>query len=319
MQSQNSEISIKTKKSIGLVVIGRNSEETLKRIYTEERTKLFVRYFQEMIYVDSRSNDQSICFMKDRGFDTYLIKDSSVLSAACGRRCGTLVSNSDYILYLDSDMEFEGLEYIDEVVKEVEESDFIGAVGQVTDNYPDGSIRERKRKDGIVAVSFGGFVVIKREEVLSAGNWNHNLLANEELDLHARFSRRQKKIMFSRKIAVKHYTEVQSALQELLSIYFPIRPGRYGALGKVLRAQADIKDFFHVISLQREVLFLTIPLLSLFSFDPVFICASVFVYFYFVAKRRSYKYAFVVPGLLVGALYGCCLKSHNKDFAFEKA
>lgn len=319
MQLQNSEIAANGKKTIGLVVIGRNSEEALKRIYTKERAELFARSFHEMIYVDSRSSDQSVHFMKDRGFDTYLIKPNSVLSAACGRRCGTLVSKSDYILYLDSDMELEGLEYIDELIKEVEEKGFIGAVGKVIDHYPDGSIRERKRKDEIVAVSFGGFVVIKRDDVLSAGNWNHNLFANEELDLHARFSRRKKRIMFSKKIAVKHYTEVQNALQELLSIYIPIRPERYGALGKVLRAQADIKDVSHVIFLQREILFFVVPLLSLFSLEPIFVGASTFFYFYLVAKRRSYKYAFVVPGLLVGALYGCCLKPHSKDFAFEKA
>lgn len=319
MKQRGGEVIRVKKKSVSLVVIGKNSEDSLRRIYTQERISSFASTFCELIYVDSRSDDQSIAFMKSRGFETYIISEGSALSAACGRRCGTLVSKGDYVLYLDSDMELNGLEYIFDLIDKAEDSDFIGLVGKVIDNYPDGTCRERKRKDDLVAVSFGGFVIINRNEVISAGNWNHNLIANEELDLHARFYRNKKKIMFSDKISVQHYTEVSSPVHEFLSVYIPIRPSRYGALGKVLRSQSDFLHCVSILSMQREILFLLLPILALISLDPLLVGLSLALYFYLVGKRRSYKYALIVPGLLLSAAYGYFLKPCRKSAEFEKA
>ena len=74
--------------------------------------------------------------------------------------------------------------------------------------------------------------------LLAAGNWNGDVVANEELELHARLRRAGHRVRYLPAFSVRHYTIVSSPLHELASAYFPIRPDRYGALGMAVRASA---------------------------------------------------------------------------------
>ncbi len=293
--------------SLALVVIGKDSEQRLKETYSTDLIRFLSGYVDELIYVDSCSEDRSVNLMKSLGFAVYDLSGSTYTCASAARRVGTEVSRCDYILYLDSDMEIQSPSvFFDILGSFMNKKRGTGCVGKVVDIYPDGRSRNRVRKlgDGEVAGSFGGFVLLSRKDVLSCGNWSASLKANEELDLHLRLRACGKKVVYLKDIEVKHYTIVVSQLSELLSLYFPTRPARYAALGKVAKRVTSFKHLAWFIRMNSEV-FLLALLLIFGSFVAYYFFAALAVfYIFYVTLVRGWKFNFVVSGLLLSLSLG---------------
>ena len=306
--------------SLAIVVIGKNSEQRLKETYTPDLMRFLSDCVDELIYVDSCSEDLSISLMKSLGFCVYELSGSTYTCASAARRVGTEVSQCDYILYLDSDMEIQSPPaFFDLLYSFMSEKKGVGCVGKVVDIYPDGRARHRVRKatDGEIAGSFGGFVLLSRKEVLSCGNWSASLKANEELDLHLRLRACGWKVIYLNGIEVKHYTVVVSQFSELLSLYYPTRPARYAALGRVAKEIDGLKNFAWFFRMNAEVFLLVLLLvLCLFFTFPYFV-VMVFFYIFYVTYFRGWKFNFVVPGLLLGLLIGLLLPVERNVVNYE--
>lgn len=310
--------------SISLVVIGKNDQNNLKKIYTQQKIKELKKIFTEFIYVDSCSNDSSRELMSTSGFDVYQICAESFKSASGGRYIGAEESNCEYILFLDSDMDIKQAELINQELKLSIQKGFVGFVGDVIDIYPSGNSRKRirQKKKNNCAISFGGFVLIDRAVLLEAGNWNANVPANEELELQARLKNNGAFIYKTDKISVSHFTIVEDPLRELLGLYFPLRKSRYGALGYALYSAVKHKSLLSLLSLIPEFCTFSILILALFmsliSSNFIMLPFLLLLYIFIVIKNRSVKYLVVPPGLFISFLYGV-YKYRESKVKYEKS
>lgn len=303
-------------KKIGLVVVGRNAKNQLKEIYDIEYINTLRENFEELIYVDSDSSDGSDDEMTKYGFQVIKI-ESNQHSASLGRKIGTLNSRSDYICYLDSDMKLFNVDKVKTKISKIEEQKYCGYVGDVIDIYPNGQKRLRARKIKKEATSFGGFVLIKKDDVIKSGNWSDNLVANEELDLYIRLKKNNCKILYDKNIYVEHHTIKSSKFQELFSLYFPMKNPRKGSLGRVLKKQRNMKSIFIFFSLQRELVYYFISILAfIVSLEVALII--LFVSFILVTNRRSWKYNFVIPGLIISLFTGIVMSKKKVIYKYEK-
>lgn len=310
--------------SISLVVIGKNDFKNLSSIYTEEWVDKLNLTFKELIYVDSLSNDNSVEVMKKSGFEVYQLNQNSFQSAAAGRYIGGVECTSDYILFLDSDMELFGLDGLLSEIKMAEDKGFCGVVGDVEDVYPDESVRLRERKKSVgsdEAISFGGFIILSRSALLQAGNWNPYLPANEEIELFARLKKNDFSIYKSDMLMVKHYTVVLSPFKELLGVYIPLRKGRYGAFGYALRSAYKRKALWELCKLFPEPFYFMLCLgwvgyfISIDSFTLTVL--PVLGYVLAVLRKRSAKYCVVPPGIFISLWVGL-LKYKETIVSYEK-
>ncbi|EJB8445297.1 glycosyltransferase [Vibrio parahaemolyticus] len=308
---------------VSLVVIGKNDEQKLKSIYDKnDLIKEIKEYFQELIYVDSGSDDNSVAYMQSKGFKSYQIDKGSYKCASAGRYIGAKEALGDYILFLDSDMLINKLSNLNCEIKKARERNFVGIVGTVIDIYPNGLKRERIRKSrDNNAPSFGGFIILERKTLLECGNWDPGIPANEELELHTRISKMSGKILLSDNISVDHFTCVSNPVMELMSLYFPLRKGRYGAFGYVLRATFKSGSFCELYKLSPEVFYFMMSVVAfIFSItldQVVFSIIPIILYFSLVINRRSYKYLVVPPGVFLSMFYGL-YKYYNVKVSYEE-
>ena len=307
---------------LALVVIGKNSIDNLTNIYTAAYVSRLEKFLIDLIFVDSSSSDSSVHFMKDMGFRCFVISPDGAICASAGRYVGVEESTSKYILFLDSDMEIENIEsFFSRVADFFHEgsNDFSGLVGDVIDRYHDGTTRRRIRvasKAGD-ATSFGGFVLLEREALIESGGWNYRLPANEELDLYSRLKENNKRVCYTNGIHVIHHTEVPSPLYELLSLYLPLRPARYGALGKVFRWHLLSKRGWQLLRLEFEAF--AFVAFSILLFINLNFSLSVFVIYEVVLLlRRGVRYNLVVPGMALNLLFGFFMPISKKGVKYEK-
>jgi hypothetical protein len=95
--------------------------------------------------------------------------------------------------------------------------------------------------------------------VIEAGNWNPRVIANEELDLHARLRARGGHVLFEDAILVDHFTQLQGVTDKLaMLVNWRGRGGdRYGAPGMALRSCLASGAVRQLIALSPEPFFAT--------------------------------------------------------------
>lgn len=302
--------------SIDLVVIARNSATQLKAIYGQaDYLASLRRVFDHLWYVDSSSADDSVEVMAAAGFHCLQVGPEGRMSAAASRATAAAQSNADLLFFLDGDMMFDAPDDLPLTVRDYLEARKIdqrlsGFAGITIDVYPDGRVRQRTLRpdrDGN-APSFGGFVALERLPLLAVGNWNGDVVASEELELHARLRRAGHRVRYQPGFSVQHYTVMSSPLHELASAYLPLRPDRYGALGMAVRASAQAGSLADLVCLMPEPFVLAVvlmvggvawhfagwvkPLLLLLGFVA------------WVTARRGVRFNAVVPALLISMPWG---------------
>lgn len=174
---------------ISVVVIGRNEGARLDACMESIRNALALLK-HEIIYVDSRSGDDSIARAKAHGARCYLLSDPDT-TAGLGRFVGTKEAKGEYLLFLDGDMELQkgfcekammamsmrGYDGASGIRKDVYMKN--GEIAGTNDNYF-GCTQER------IVPEFGGAIFLKAEALEKAGGWSPDTIACEEAELHAR-------------------------------------------------------------------------------------------------------------------------------------
>lgn len=320
---------------VSIVIIGKNSAHLLRKNYVN-RDYSELDFADEIIYIDSASTDDTISVLKELNWGYYVLSSASRLSAAAGRYVGTLKAKGDYILYLDADMVLNLLNNISikELLDKHITSDIISGFGGVTiDIINEVKNKKIKReKDGEVANNYGGFVLLNRKDVLEAGNWNPNVIANEENELYARLIKLNKSVKISREMECFHYTDrPPTLLKKFLNLYFPFSKRSrffYGASGLALHSA--IKNGSWSIYLRRfnseSISFLVLLILYILIcfFIPVGVVFKLFIALAFVLimlliirKKRSLLFFFVCPSEIIQMIYGY-FKYNEKEVIIEK-
>lgn len=302
--------------TVDLVVIARNSAGQLRAIYERADYLAQLRgFFSRLWYVDSSSGDDSVAVMRAAGFRCLQVGPGGRMSAAASRAAAAAASEADLLFFLDGDMVLDdpaGLaaRLADFRAAQAADPRFCGFTGRTLDVYPDGGERLRGLRadaDGH-APSFGGFVALERQPLLEAGNWDGDVVANEELELHARLRRAGRRVLYLPAFGVRHYTVASSAFHELAAAYLPLRPDRYGALGLAVRASARAGALPDLVRLMPEPFVLAALLLALV---PAWLAAGwaaplllLLAFWAWVARRRGLRFNAVVPAMLLSMPWG---------------
>ena len=190
-------------------VIGRNEARNLTALSDSLKPLGDLPFQTETLFVDSASTDDSDAVAQRLFNKVFVLEASPRLCASAARNIGTIRASGKWILYLDGDMTLDR-RFVDKLASLTKlDPGHHGLVGVITDSFPDGSSRQVRLdidKTGVVR-HFGGPVVLPREMVIRAGNWNPSVDSNEEIDLYTRL-RPLGAIVFGFQVAmVTHRTE----------------------------------------------------------------------------------------------------------------
>ena len=174
---------------ISVVVIGKNEGERLDGCMESIRSALGI-LSHEIIYVDSRSSDDSVSRAKAHGARCFVLSAEKT-TAGLGRYVGTKEAQGEYLLFLDGDMQLQK-GFCEKAMMVMAQRGYDGCTGIRKDVYlKNGEIAgENDNYFGCraerIAPEFGGALFIKKEALEKAGGWSPDTIACEEAELHAR-------------------------------------------------------------------------------------------------------------------------------------
>lgn len=174
---------------ISVVVIGRNEGARLSACLESIRSALGI-LAHEIIYVDSRSTDDSVSRAKAHGARCFIISDEKT-TAGLGRWAGTKEARGEYLLFLDGDMQLHK-GFCEKAMMAMASRGYDGCTGIRKDIYLKNgeAAGENDNYFGCtaerIAPEFGGALFIKKDALEKAGGWSPDTIACEEAELHAR-------------------------------------------------------------------------------------------------------------------------------------
>lgn len=183
---------------ISVIVIGKNEGARLGSCL-ESASHALRLLSHELIYVDSRSTDDSISIAQAHGARCFTLQEQST-TAGLGRYVGTQAARGEYLLFLDGDMMLQP-GFVERAMMKMASEGYDGACGVREDHYiKDGQIISRNPnyfgciRERIVP-EFGGAIFLKAEALLDCGGWSPDTIACEEAELHARLIAKGKRII----------------------------------------------------------------------------------------------------------------------------
>ncbi|MEE4207739.1 MAG: glycosyltransferase family 2 protein [Parvularcula sp.] len=178
---------------IGVVVIGRNEGERLKRCLRS------IPFGYPVVYVDSGSSDDSVIFARSTGAIVVELDKSLGFTAARARNAGwrRLLEHSPqiaFVQFVDGDCEVAA-DWFDKALATIETQRNLAIVfGRRRERFPEKSIYNRLCDDewnvplGLVA-ECGGDALMRAKALQEANGYSDDLIAGEEPDLCLRLSR----------------------------------------------------------------------------------------------------------------------------------
>ncbi len=174
----------------GLVAIGRNEGERLKRCLTS------VTDAARTVYVDSGSSDGSAEWAREHGFEVVALDMSTGFTAARARNAGfarlmAVEPDLPYVQFVDGDCELVPDWPAQAISFLRSSSDACAVFGLLKERHPEKSIYnslcddEWKVPVGL-AKYFGGIVMMRTEAFVQAGGYREDLIAGEEPELSVR-------------------------------------------------------------------------------------------------------------------------------------
>lgn len=270
---------------LSIVIIGKNEADNLGNLYNS-LSDLNIPY--EAIYVDSASTDESVTLSKHYAARIIELEDSPYLCAAAGRYAGTHAARYAWILYLDGDMTLdpEFIQFLNGRSFMDTPKDIAGYIGYYTYIYENQTAYHNRllQPRNKVVDHFGGAVMLQKEIVLQAGNWNPSVVANEEIDLYIRIQTLGYKVFGLDNTMVSHLAKKVSNADTLLSLFLP-RNRRYYGFGQVLVSQYRHHTLSAFITMHPyPFLYLGIVFMSLFK--PSFIVLAPLLFMYIATKKK---------------------------------
>lgn len=299
---------------LSVIVIGHNESENILR---NASSLNFESIAFETIYVDSNSSDSSVEIAKKYFDIVATISNSVFLCAAMGRHIGAQLAKGAWLLFLDADMTLEK-----PMQKWIEINLFCQSKDEVfygRMNHFD-SVKKRTKpsstnnSDSLMSSKqFGGAVLVSKELLLKAGNWNYKVFSNEELELAVRLRMNGGILHFINLNFVTHHSPIYRASQNFLNL-FNFKSKKHKGFGQILRTNLDVRfriSFFK----QYPLLFITAIVNTLISFallSGLYVFASIafsslIILFLFTKNVKFYIiYTSLIFQLLSGYLGEIC-------------
>jgi acetyltransferase-like isoleucine patch superfamily enzyme/GT2 family glycosyltransferase len=175
--------------AVSVVVIGRNEGERLARCLASVRAARWNGLAYELIYVDSRSSDDSVTRASAMGAQVRMLDDAAPC-AAKARNVGWRLARGDFILFLDGDTELDA-DFVRHALATLEDARLCAAWGHRRESRPEQSLYTRVLDLDWVyptgrTLYFGGDVLIRRAALVAVGGFDPTLKAGEEPELCAR-------------------------------------------------------------------------------------------------------------------------------------
>ncbi len=175
---------------IDCVVIGVNSEKTLKVCIQSIIDSRYTQGRLHIYYVDGGSTDKSVSIASEFDEVSVIQLNPEYPTPGMGRNAGWKRGKSPFVHFFDSDV-IVAPDWMERAVKEMKVDD-IGAVrGNLNERYPDLSVfnwignLEWNVAPG-KCDSFGGIVMIRRSILEDTGGYDEELVAGEDPELSQR-------------------------------------------------------------------------------------------------------------------------------------
>jgi len=177
-------------RTFGVVAIGRNEGERLKRCLTS------INGAARIVYVDSGSTDGSVAWAEQAGIDVVALDMSLPFTAARARNAGMrrlrqLAPEIDLVQFVDGDCELQQDWPAIAITYLVEHPQVCASFGRRRERFPERSIynlicdREWDTPVG-EAKACGGDVMMRVDALEAAGGYRDDLIAGEEPELCVR-------------------------------------------------------------------------------------------------------------------------------------
>ena len=232
---------------ISVIVIGKNEGSQLDTCLTHAKRALRMLSY-ELIYVDSRSTDDSVAIAKAHGARCFMLEDAHT-TAGLGRYVGTQAARGEYLLFLDGDMQLQP-GFVDHAMMKMAENGYDGASGIREDHYMKngallstnenyfGCIHER------IVPEFGGAIFLKADALKACGSWSPDTIACEEAELHARLIAAGSKIVELPVPMIIHCDAVRDD-RSPLHVFFSKRRLGEGQAFRCAMASGSAKAYIH--------------------------------------------------------------------------
>ena len=174
---------------ISVIVIGNNEGERLAACLDSARAALRT-LSHELIYVDSRSTDDSLQIASSHGARCFLLEETQT-TAGLGRFVGAREARGEYLLFLDGDMRLQP-GFAERALMAMASRGYDGVCGIREDVYMQGDVIVSRRENYFgctqerLAPEFGGAILLRAEALARCGGWSPDTIACEEAELHAR-------------------------------------------------------------------------------------------------------------------------------------
>lgn len=306
-------------KIIDFIVIGRNVEKTivscLEHLLDLKLSNGFM--IGEIFYIDGQSDDESLNLVSKFKKIKIIKIESNFLTASLGRRVGMDLSNSEFICFLDADMDLIGVNFNILLKYLSEHNALISDRHEVLYNsnnsidkiipffYDFGIIRQVKK--------IGGFLLAKRSAINDA-HYKEILVDEEETDFYSQFYSKNK-IFCVPVEAYKHnnYNRTSSRIRNYISFR--------GKTGHIISFFLSIKNgyFLNFLKLQRN--YSLTYLLWVLSFLTILIDFKFGIYFFILSLlillliKKSLPVVFMfLPYKLISATLILFFKKQIKVF-----
>lgn len=256
---------------LSVVAIGWNEAENLPRLGRSiAALKEHVDFPVESLYVDSASTDSSAQVAAE-WFDSVVdLEPSEHLCAAAGRFAGTLEARYPWVFYVDGDMEIcpQFFDVIADLAA-VEDACF-GLIGMYVHRFDNGSVATqvfpRSGRQPSAASQFGGAVILRREAVLAAGNWDPSVYGKEEMELYVRLGNGKPVVKYIPLPMVFHYSEYYTRSELAMRLISPSAGlGKvFWGYGQSLRALSIKGKLLALLRLEYKVNAFWVSLLAAF-------------------------------------------------------
>ena len=303
--------------SLSVIVIGKNESKNIPQLASSiYHLRKIKNLTVDFIYIDSASNDNSVEVASQSFNKVIVLNRSKNLNASAGRYVGVINSTSVWNLFLDADMTYcdeFSLALLDIISSNNINYGYIGNCVNIAEDCKESMfLRNNNYKQGneVFVRHFGGAVLLPREVVLKAGNYNPSLFSNEEIDLYTRLRANGIRIKFVNKNMVYHVKENYSKFYILIGNLIPtsLYGKKYYGIGQVLNARIKSKNIMPFIRFfPYPFVFLTMIIFSLYSYlylSAVFTISIFTMSILYLLKDKGLNYMFLYLAFIPQSLLG---------------
>jgi glycosyltransferase involved in cell wall biosynthesis len=288
-----------TQIDVSVVVIGRNEGGRLQRCLQSVAQAHWGNTRYELIYVDSRSTDQSVANAHAQGAKVIVLDNASPC-ASKARNLGWREASGEYILFLDGDTELHA-DFVQRGLSTLVDLKLCAVWGHRRESRPAQSLYTKVLDlDWIYPVGrtlyFGGDVLVRRAALAQVEGFDPSLKAGEEPEMCARLRAAGWEIEHIDAPMTLHDLAVNSFRPYWLRAY---RSGiAYAEVAQRMKTRGDVlwqhearRDFRHgVVFLMSPFLFFVVLWLN-----PTLALTSIALALLFLA-RTARRCAWKAPG-----------------------